>query len=165
MTIEKTELSRRTLVKGAAWSLPVIAVAAATPMAAASTETNVGAFSVDGSCGGLGLLGVGFDVTAGDVALPVGTIINITTSGIANIGLFTLTGGTADIQLLGNTGNQVTLTAPLAAGATLSLRTTISLGVGSTMTANLVLPAGYTAGTGAKSSGTVEQLLVLCDAN
>lgn len=39
MTIEKTELSRRTLVKGAAWSLPVIAVAAATPMAAASTAT------------------------------------------------------------------------------------------------------------------------------
>src|SRR5690606_8865054 len=37
MTIEKTELSRRSLVKGAAWSLPVIAVAAATPMAAAST--------------------------------------------------------------------------------------------------------------------------------
>lgn len=38
MTIENTEFSRRTLVKGAAWSLPVIAVAAATPMAAASTD-------------------------------------------------------------------------------------------------------------------------------
>lgn len=38
MTTEKTELSRRTLVKGAAWSLPVIAVAASTPLAAASTS-------------------------------------------------------------------------------------------------------------------------------
>ncbi|GAA2858312.1 hypothetical protein [Microbacterium arabinogalactanolyticum] len=37
MTIENTNVSRRTLVKGAAWSLPVVAVAAATPLAAAST--------------------------------------------------------------------------------------------------------------------------------
>lgn len=36
MTTENTGLSRRTLVKGAAWSMPVIAVAAATPLAAAS---------------------------------------------------------------------------------------------------------------------------------
>lgn len=35
--MENSNLSRRTLVKGAAWSLPVIAAAAATPMAAAST--------------------------------------------------------------------------------------------------------------------------------
>lgn len=33
-------VSRRTLVKGAAWSLPVIAVAAATPLAAASTTNS-----------------------------------------------------------------------------------------------------------------------------
>ncbi|MGN7977338.1 hypothetical protein ACTJJ4_07160 [Microbacterium sp. 22195] len=39
MTIENTNVSRRTLVKGAAWSLPVVAVAAATPLAAASTGT------------------------------------------------------------------------------------------------------------------------------
>ncbi|OJU40405.1 MAG: hypothetical protein BGN97_11220 [Microbacterium sp. 69-10] len=38
MTIENTNVSRRTLVKGAAWSLPVVAVAAATPLAAASTS-------------------------------------------------------------------------------------------------------------------------------
>ncbi|MGN7862409.1 hypothetical protein ACTJI8_17635 [Microbacterium sp. 22303] len=35
---KKTMLSRRTIVKGAAWSIPVIAVAAAAPMAAASTR-------------------------------------------------------------------------------------------------------------------------------
>lgn len=32
---------RRTIVKGAAWSIPVIAVATATPAAAASTQTNI----------------------------------------------------------------------------------------------------------------------------
>ncbi|WP_448710916.1 hypothetical protein [Microbacterium profundi] len=39
MTTESTGISRRTLVKGAAWSMPVIAVAAATPLAAASVNT------------------------------------------------------------------------------------------------------------------------------
>jgi len=37
MTLDRTSVSRRTVVKGAAWSLPVIAAAAATPLAAAST--------------------------------------------------------------------------------------------------------------------------------
>lgn len=39
MTTENSGISRRTLVKGAAWSMPVIAVAAATPLAAASAAT------------------------------------------------------------------------------------------------------------------------------
>lgn len=55
MTIENTNVSRRTLVKGAAWSLPVVAVAAATPLAAASTTnaslawtgTNTGLLTLD----------------------------------------------------------------------------------------------------------------------
>lgn len=37
MTDDKPGISRRTMVKGAAWSLPVIAVATAVPLAAAST--------------------------------------------------------------------------------------------------------------------------------
>lgn len=39
MTETTTGISRRTLVKGAAWSVPVLAVAAATPMAAASVNS------------------------------------------------------------------------------------------------------------------------------
>lgn len=50
MTIENTNVSRRTLVKGAAWSLPVIAVAAATPLAAAST-TNASVAWTDSETG------------------------------------------------------------------------------------------------------------------
>ncbi|MFC7788637.1 hypothetical protein ACU045_06605 [Microbacterium sp. MAHUQ-60] len=56
MTIEKTELSRRSLVKGAAWSLPVIAVAAATPMAAASV--NNATVNFDGTTTNLATIGL-----------------------------------------------------------------------------------------------------------
>ncbi|MGV2984046.1 hypothetical protein ACNPNP_10105 [Microbacterium sp. AGC85] len=42
----KSSLSRRTLVKGAAWSIPVIAAAVATPLAAASNIPGGGALSV-----------------------------------------------------------------------------------------------------------------------
>lgn len=43
MTDVKSGLSRRTAIKGAAWSVPVIAIAAAAPMAAASGQpTSVG---------------------------------------------------------------------------------------------------------------------------
>ncbi|GAA3930623.1 hypothetical protein [Microbacterium soli] len=67
MTIENTELSRRSLVKGAAWSLPVIAVAAATPMAAASlTNATV---SFDGTTTNLAEISLldGSDVLIADV--------------------------------------------------------------------------------------------------
>ncbi|MFE6733260.1 hypothetical protein [Microbacterium sp. NPDC057650] len=43
MTEPKSGPSRRTILKGAAWSVPVIAVAAAVPMAAASAVPNDGA--------------------------------------------------------------------------------------------------------------------------
>lgn len=156
-------ISRRTIMKGAAWSVPVIAAAVATPMAAASGDA--GDFQVNGSCGGLGLLGVGFDITAGAVPLPTGTTITISTTGILNLGVLTATGGLADVVAVGNTGNLVTLRAPLAAGTTLSLRTLLSVGVGSTMTAVATPAAGYTAGAGAKSTGTVEQVLIVgCEA-
>lgn len=162
MTIENTNVSRRTLVKGAAWSLPVVAVAAATPLAAASTVTNVGDFSIDGSCGALGIIGAGFDLTAGNVALPAGTVIDITTTGLANIGLFTVTGGTADVQLIGTTGNRITLSAPLAANQTLQLRNAVTVAVISTMTANVTLPSGSVAGSNAKPTGAINATLVLC---
>lgn len=48
-TFAPTGVSRRTLVKGAAWSLPVIAVAAATPFASASVAWNA---TVTADCSG-----------------------------------------------------------------------------------------------------------------
>ncbi|MFJ4166424.1 hypothetical protein ACIPY5_12800 [Microbacterium sp. NPDC089698] len=158
-------VSRRALVKGAAWSVPVIAVAAATPLAAASTATNVGNFALNGTCGVLGVLGPGFTLTAGNVALPVGTIINITGSGIANIGVFSVTGGTATVNVLSPTSRQITLTAPLAAGATIDFRTTLSISVAFQLAASTTLPTGFVAGSGAKQSGGVNATLILCSAS
>ncbi|WP_167131885.1 hypothetical protein [Paramicrobacterium chengjingii] len=64
-------LSRRTMVKGAAWSVPVIAVAAATPMAAAST-TNASLAWTDSDFGLLSLQLIDGDATLGaQVAITV----------------------------------------------------------------------------------------------
>ncbi|HWU28264.1 MAG TPA: hypothetical protein VN041_04105 [Microbacterium sp.] len=73
MTIENTNVSRRTLVKGAAWSLPVVAVAAATPLAAASTTnaslawtgTNTGLLQLQ-LLDGTGVLGAQVAITVPD---------------------------------------------------------------------------------------------------
>ncbi|MFK3676441.1 hypothetical protein ACI2IP_01835 [Microbacterium sp. NPDC090218] len=155
-------VSRRTLVKGAAWSVPVIAAAVATPLAAASGDIEVGAFSLDGTCGILGTLGPGFTLQAGPtVALPVGTSVTITGSGIANIGVFSVTGGTAEVGVLSPTSRQITLTAAVPAGATIAFRTTLSITVAFTLNATTTLPAGYVA-TGAKTAGSVSSTLVLC---
>ncbi|MGV2902599.1 hypothetical protein ACNPM4_13045 [Microbacterium sp. AGC62] len=155
-------ISRRTIVKGAAWSVPVIAAAVATPLAAASGDVEVGAFSVDGDCGTLGLLFPGFEITAGpSVPLPAGTVINITATGVANVQLFSISSALADIQLLGPTSQQITLVADLPAGASFEARALVGLGVGSVLTATATLPSGYVA-TGAKTSGTLSQTAILC---
>ncbi|CAH0214083.1 hypothetical protein SRABI76_02340 [Microbacterium oxydans] len=161
---KNTGISRRAVVKGAAWSVPVIAAAVATPLAAASGVVDVGAFSLAGSCGVLGVLGPGFTITAGATQpLPTGTTITITGSGVANIGVFSITGGTANVNVLSATSRQITLTAPLAAGATLAVRTTLSISVAFTLNAAATLPTGFS-GTGAKTSGSVNSTLILCSA-
>lgn len=158
-------ISRRTLVKSAAWSVPVIAVAAATPLAAASGDVNVGAFSINGTCGVLGTLGPGFLLKAGPTTpLPVGTIIDITGSGVAIIGVFSITGGTATVTVVSRTQRQIVLSSSVAAGATLAMRTTLSISVAFTLSATVTLPSGYTQ-TGAKTSGGVNSTLVLCSAS
>lgn len=158
-------ISRRTLVKGAAWSVPVVAAAVATPLAAASGGGNVGAFTLNGTCGVLGVIGPGFLLTAsGSAPLPAGTVITITGSGVANIGVFSVTGGTATVAVLSATSRQITLTTALPAGATLALRTILSISVAFTLSATAALPSGYT-GTGAKTTGGVNSTLVLCSAS
>lgn len=158
------DVTRRTLVKGAAWSVPIIAAAVATPLAAASF-TDVGAFALRGTCGVLGLLGPGFTLQAGPTApLPVGTTITVTGSGVANIGAFGVTGGTANVAVLSNTSRQITLTAELPAGATIAFRTTLSISVAFQLNAVATLPTGHI-GSGAKPAGDVSSTLVLCSAN
>lgn len=156
--------SRRAVVKGAAWSVPVIAAAVAAPAASASTS-ELGALQLNGSCGVLGVLGPGFTLTASATApIPAGTVITITGTGIANIGVFSVTGGLASVAVLSGTSRQITLTAPLPAGATLNLRTTLSISVAFGLNASVTLPTGYTA-TGGKLSGNVNSTLILCSAS
>ncbi|MDF2442922.1 MAG: hypothetical protein JWR01_1125 [Subtercola sp.] len=160
----KKLIQRRTIVKTAAWSVPAIALAVGVPAHAASGDIEVGAFQLNGSCGTLGLLGPGFTLQAGSAALPVGTSITITGSGIANIGVFSITGGTANVNVLSGTSRQITLTAEVPAGATIAGRSTLSIGVAFTLNAIATLPSGYV-GTGSKSAGSVSTLAVLCSAN
>ena len=156
-------VSRRTVVKGAAWSVPVLAAAVAAPLAAASTAaTDVGAFTLVGSCGILGVIGPGFLLTAAATApLPIGTSILIIGSGIANIGVFTPSGGTASVVVLSGTSRQITLTAPLPAGAQLAVRSTLSISVAFTLTGVVSLPPDHI-GTGSKDAGSVSSTLILC---
>ncbi len=155
------DVSRRTLVKGAAWSVPIIAAAVATPLAAASF-TDVGAFALRGNCGVLGVLGPGFTLQAGPTApLPVGTTVAIVGSGIANIGAFGATGGTATSRSSPATSRLITLTAELPAGATIAFRTTLSISVAFQLNAVATLPTGYS-GSSAKTGASVSSTLILC---
>ncbi|WP_309127657.1 hypothetical protein [Microbacterium sp.] len=117
MTIEKTEVSRRTLVKGAAWSLPVIAVAAATPLAAASAATSdlvpvlSGPVTLNLSLGPVTLASINVVNTLtitnnGTVASPAGATATVTynsallTLNISGVGVDVLPGDGSDTLTL-----------------------------------------------------------------
>ncbi|QPZ37470.1 hypothetical protein [Paramicrobacterium chengjingii] len=160
-------LSRRTMVKGAAWSVPVIAVAAATPAAAASEDTVVNGFQVAGTCGLLGTLGAGFTVAAGDTEIPAGTQITIVTDAtIANVNVVSLSGqGLANVDLLSEDTVAITLTEAIPANGQMNVQWLLSIGLLTDTTATLTLPAGYTAGTGTKPQGTLSQTAIICNAS
>lgn len=119
---------------------------------------------IAGTCGVLGTLGVGFLLSASTTApLPVGTTVRVTGSGIANIGVFSVTGGTASVSVMSPTSRVITLTSPLAAGAVLAMRSTLSISVAFRLNATVTVPVGYAA-TGAKTTGVVNSTLILCSA-
>lgn len=73
-------ISRRTVAKAAAWSVPVIGVAAVVPAAAASVDPGggagaIGTMSVVGACGGGGAMGA---ITISLGPFPVGAQIRVT---------------------------------------------------------------------------------------
>ena len=127
-------------------------------------DTDVGAYHINGSCGILGVLGPGFTLTAGPTTpLPVGTSVVITGSGVPNIGVFSVTGGTANVAVLSATSRLITLTSALPAGATIAFRTTLSISVAFTLNGVTSLPTGFV-GTGGKPAGSVSSTLILCSA-
>lgn len=129
-----------------------------------ATGTDVGAFSTAGTCGVLGVLGPGFIVQASATeALPVGTTIDVIGAGVANIGVFSVTGVTATVTVLSPTARRIVLTSALPAGAQMALRTTLSITVAFSLSGTVTLPDGHTA-TGAKTAGSVTSTLVMCSA-
>lgn len=158
---EKTT-NRRTIIRGAAWSVPVVAVAMAAPAAAAS-PIDVGAYAINGRCGALGLLGPGFELAASPTAaLPIGTTITITGSGVVDIGVFSFAGGVVSVSALSSNSLLITLTSPLEAGTVLQIRTLLAVTIVNSFEAVVTLPAGYIA-TGAKSVGTLESTATFCN--
>lgn len=159
-------VTRRAIVKSAAWAVPVVTLGVAVPAHAASFPTDLGAFRLNGSCGTLGVLGPGFVLTASSaVALPAGTVVNIAGSGVANIGVFSVRGGVANVDVLSSTARRITLLAAVPAGSAISFRTTLSISLAFTLTGTVVLPSPYTAGTGAKPNGSVTSTLIRCSAS
>ena len=122
-TFAPSGVSRRTLVKGAAWSLPVIAVAASTPLAAASVapfNATVTAFCEnDYDLSVLQGLGLGILLPAVQTALGVLGLTPGATRG------FTVTATTGDIPA----GTQYLLTDPNGLLTVSGLESVIGAGV------------------------------------
>ncbi|MGS0561276.1 hypothetical protein [Microbacterium aurugineum] len=101
-------VSRRTLVKGAAWSVPVIAAAVATPLAAASVADNDLVPALSGP--------IALSLTA--LGIPVATVNTVNTLTITNNGPDASTAGaTAVIQY---TPSLLTLSIGPVAGVTVA---------------------------------------------
>lgn len=83
-------LKRRTVVNAAAWSVPVIAAAAATPAASASVPVEDENVSISSSCYGINILGFGqsfpqFHITAQGAAIEAGSTFLLRGGGLGNL--------------------------------------------------------------------------------
>lgn len=109
ISVPSQEINRRKVVKGAAWSIPVIAAAVAAPSAAASgdpvagwdvgiTGTCSGTFKADGLASNVlnaltGILGLkpairNFRISAHEGTIPAGTRFQLSHGGILDLNLF-----------------------------------------------------------------------------
>lgn len=159
-------LRRRRVLAAAAWAAPIVVAAATAPLAAASTSVSAGNFANRGTCGVVGLLGPGFVLTASPTApVPTGTTMVVVGSGVANIGVFSVSGAaTATASVLSGTSRLITLTSALAPSASVAFRTTLSISVAFSLNATVTLPQGYTQGAEAKPAGFVSSTLAFCSA-
>lgn len=130
----RVNVERRTIVKGAAWSIPVIAAGVAVPGATASGQTpwNV---SIDGQCvanvGGTGQLAPGFRVVADPGTEPIPATLNVTETAA---GTWSMTLPAPDVPFVGTTDPTLIPGADLAFG-------TFSLAYASAIVAAVLVPA------------------------
>ncbi|MDQ1105493.1 hypothetical protein [Nocardioides zeae] len=139
-------VSRRAVTRTAAWSVPAVAVVSAAP-AFASSMTDVGYFAITAHCGTVnGVINSGFDLTAGAVALPAGTIISINpTNGVA----VNISAPSGAVELGG--GNYA-LTAALPPNQKITLNRLLNVSAATVTTAVVTLPTGFTSTGNPKTS-------------
>ncbi|MDR6868000.1 hypothetical protein J2Y69_002608 [Microbacterium resistens] len=134
MTFESTSTtkgsgpSRRSVLKTAAWSVPVIAAASAMPLAAASVPADQQNVRVSSSCYGINILGIGqsfpqFTIAAVGSTVRAGSTFNITGTGIGNL-TFGDSNGLGFFNFLNGNTVQFTLTRDIPAGSSATVQVT-----------------------------------------
>lgn len=142
---EQGAVGRRTVVLGAAWSVPVIAAAVATPLAAASVRSP---WNVEIAAGcvldvaGTGLLRPGFAVTADSPTDAIPSVLSVTETAV---GTWSMTLPAPNLPFVGTTDPT------LVPGAELAF-STFSLGYASAVVTAALVPAAAAA-NGPKVSG------------
>lgn len=161
------DVKRRALIKGAAWSVPVIAVAVAAPAHAASGDV-VENVQVEGRCGGIGVAGQGFAIDSGGSTIPAASTITITRSGPVSLGLgsWSLAGFDSLLTATVTTNDQHVYIFTNDWNGSGSLGALAAINLVASITAKLTFPPGTNVGTGNKLSGSIEQLVaVVCRAS
>lgn len=148
-------VSRRFIVKGAAWSVPVVSLAVAAPSAAASPT----ALRLAGDCPRRS-----FTLTASPTGeIPTGTIIEAVGSG--GLVATALVGGTvAGVAAQVSTKSKTvtfTLTSPISAGNTAEFAVIVRASAGR-LEGSVLLPAGADPGAGAKTTGWIDWTATSC---
>ena len=161
----RSGISRRTVVRGAVWTAPVLLTVVAAPAASASVPRTVTGEFIIGNCGplGLGVVSPTFSIFSGS-GLPVGTTFSLAvTRTSVNLLAGTSINGVSATKSGSGSSVAFTTTAEMGASknATITLPT-IKLALGQTITATITFPPGYV-GTG-KDSGSISTTLVLCSA-
>ncbi|GAA3701370.1 hypothetical protein GCM10022377_13680 [Zhihengliuella alba] len=159
--ITTSGLSRRSVTKAAAWSMPVIAAAVAAPMASASPATTFDV-AISGSCvGGITVAGINafgdptFTITAASGVIPAGTIFNLSTGSLLSLGVISSSDLLA-ASLLDDGSIQLVTTADIATSVPVSIPVSDGV-INADLLGNYTLsyvsaPAGFTeSGPGANS--------------
>ena len=138
--VPENSLSRRSLAKTAAWSIPVVAVAVATPAAASNATVDI---VVSRTCVNLNVLGQlpRFTISAVSGDIPAGTTFTLSGAALAAV---TVTSTAAAVGVLVGSNRTITIGA-----ATPSAEVTFSGLIGAFALSRFTLslasvPAGYT---------------------
>ncbi|MBO0984666.1 hypothetical protein [Rathayibacter sp. SD072] len=152
----ENSISRRSLTKSAAWSVPVVAVAVAAPMAAASTTVDI---VVSGSCATLSVVGTAgtaprFTASAvGGGVIPAQTQFTLSSTSLASVNV---QAAGASVEVLPNGDRVLTV---LADTTSLTVSLTPGSGIDVVLLASFTLsvrsiPTGYVDSNAANNSAS-----------